>query len=266
MDSSSNLAMNPYRYQFYYLLLNMVFLRILPLLLLLTPCASAQQTQAPVPDSAKEGSYQQAVAWFYEEAGLDAHLFTGINYPNYDPVIKGNPFFKSDQMMVGSIFYDGTLYPETELQYDIVSQKILVNRYHEHFRISLLNDKIAWFSVAGHHFENLQSGQGHPESTAKGFFDILVRGKVSLLALRTKKIQKGLHPEDPITFVEEDLYYIRAGNNLFPLTGKASILDALSDRRAALKTFIRKHHFRFKKSKKEEEFKKTVTHYLILTP
>ncbi|MDE3213245.1 MAG: hypothetical protein KGM98_08425, partial [Bacteroidota bacterium] len=222
-----------------------------------------------LPDDLQDSTYQDAKAFFYAQIGSDAHLYTGINYPNYDPVIKGDPFLGGDQVRNGTVLYDGTLYRDIPLQYDIVSQKILINRYQQHFRITLVGSKVAWFDLPGHHFEHPAPGPGFASVDTAGFVDLLIPGKIALLARRIKKIQKGLHPEDPIFFSREDLFYLRKDGTYYPLTSKASLLDALNDQRAALKTFLRRHHLKVSRKNKntnESVYRSAVTYYLTLKP
>jgi hypothetical protein len=237
--------------------------RILFLLLLCGQNAICQRNAGQVRDSTS----QNARLLFYSKIGSDSHLYTGMDYINYDPVIKGNPFFNNDQVVTGTVFYDGTIYRDIPMQYDLVSQKLLVNRYHERFRISLVDAKVGWFDLSGHHFQPVLPGPGIGEADAAGFFDILVPGKVSLVVKRIKRIRAGIRPEDPIIFSREDLYYIHKDQTFYPLTGKTSLLDALSDQKAAIKSFIHHHHFRFRKkniTQEEEAYRSTVAYYLTL--
>src|SRR5450631_4456178 len=85
--------------------------------------------------SLSEGTHSDALKnaqnYFQYTIGEDAHIFAGKEYLGYATYIKGHPFFLTDQMQQCEIFYDGTLYENIPLLFDIVSQKIVMNRYNQ---------------------------------------------------------------------------------------------------------------------------------------
>ena len=197
-------------------------------------------------------SFINAKAFFQNEIKEDAHLYTGKEFIKYSVNIKGHPFFETDQMQTGTIFYDGTLYENVPLLYDIVGQEVVINRFESEEGIRLLNDKIKYFTFDGHRFENIFSAEGRDESITNTFYDIMYSGKGSVLVRRIKLIKKSLKAEDPASFVEGDELYVRKGQNLYAIDSKNSVLQAFSDKKDAVKTFIRKNKFRFKKNTEKE--------------
>ena len=197
-------------------------------------------------------SFINAKAFFQNEIKEDAHLYTGKEFIKYSVNIKGHPFFETDQMQTGTIFYDGTLYENVPLLFDIVSKQVIINRYHDNLKIKLLNQKIKYFTLAGHRFENIFSAEGRDESITNTFYDIMYNGKGSVLVKRIKHIKNSLKAEDPASFAEEDELYVRKGKNLYAIDSKNSVLQAFSDKKDAVKTFIRKNKFRFKKNTEKE--------------
>jgi hypothetical protein len=217
--------------------------------------------------SISEGSRSEALMnvqnYFQNTIGEDAHIFTGREYLGYAAFIKGHPFFLTDQMQQCEIFYDGTLYENIPLLFDIVSQKIVINRYNQNDTISLLNAKIKYFVLQGHRFENLSFSEGNEEIIRQGIYDILLAGKVNLLVKRIKNIRDGLKATDPVSFVEEDEFFVKRGKDLIQVYSKNSVLEALNDKSNLVKIFARKNHFRFKKNI-EKELLQTVAYYFKL--
>jgi hypothetical protein len=217
--------------------------------------------------SISEGSRSEALMnvqnYFQNTIGEDAHIFTGREYLGYAAFIKGHPFFLTDQMQQCEIFYDGTLYEDIPLLFDIVSQKIVMNRYNQNDTISLLNAKIKYFVLQGHRFENLTFSEGNEEIIRQGIYDILLAGKVNLLVKRIKNIKDGLKATDPVSFVEEDEFFVQKGKELIQVYSKNSVLEALNDKSNLVKIFTRKNHFRFKKNI-EKELLQTVAYYFKL--
>jgi hypothetical protein len=197
-------------------------------------------------------SFIHAKAFFRDKIKEDAHLYTGKEFIKYSVNIKGHPYFETDQMQNGTIFYDGTLYENIPLQYDITGQSVVINRFNTDERILLLDEKIKYFTFDGHRFENIFSVEGKDENITNTFYDVMFNGKASVLVKRIKHIKNGLHPEDPASFVEEDELYVRNGKNLYAIDSKNSALQAFSDKKDLVKTFIRKNKFRFKKNTEKE--------------
>ena len=109
------------------------------------------QTSIPVDQSPAKN----VIDYFQKEIGENAHLYTGKEYTSYSNGIKGYAFYLTDQMQSGDIFYDGTLYSDVPLLYDIVRQEVVINRYNQEARMKLLNEKVKYFTFSGHTFENI---------------------------------------------------------------------------------------------------------------
>ena len=185
-------------------------------------------------------SLKNSIAYFQNEIGEDAHLYTGKEYFAYEKGIKGHPFFESPQMQNSDIFYDGTLYTNIPLLFDIVRQEIVINRYNQNVRIKLLNEKVKYFTLAGHRFENITLAEGKDENISNGIYDIVFDNKTRVLVKRFKRIKNPIKAEDPPVFVEEDAFYLQNGDRFYPVENRSSLLSALSDKREYIKIYIPK--------------------------
>lgn len=221
------------------------------------------KTSAQTLSSSQSPSFKNAIAYFQNEIGEDAHLYTGEEYTGYEKNIKGYPFFISPLMQNSDIFYNGSLYQNVPLLFDIVRQEIVINRYNQNFRIKLLNEKIKYFTLAGHRFENITVTEGKDENIVNGIYDIVLNGKVSVLVKRIKLIKYPFKAEDPPGFVEEDVFCIRNGNNMYAVDNRNTLLQALNDKKELIKTYIRKNKLKFKKNM-EKELIMTAVYYSTL--
>lgn len=219
---------------------------------------AAGQTSSP-PD--RSGSLKKAIDYFQNEIGENAHLYTGKEYTPYPKGIKGQPFFLSLQMQAGDIFYDGTLYPDIPLLFDIVRQEVVINRYNENIRIKLLNEKLKYFTLSGHKFENIALREGKDESVS--IYDVVFNGKASVLVERVKRIKNPVKAEDPPEFVEEDVFYIRNANTLYAVDNRSSLIHSMNDKGELIKAYIRKNKLRLKKDI-EKDLITTAAYYLTL--
>jgi hypothetical protein len=139
----------------------------------------------------------------------------------------------------------------------------VINRYQDNTRIKLLNEKIRYFIIDGHRFENIVLAEDNGGDVNSGFYDIMFSGKASVLVSRIKKIEMTLNPEDPPKFKERYKIFIRKGNSMYLIDNTSSVLKALNDKKDLIKTFIRKNKLRFK-TNAEEEMVKTVAYYNTL--
>ena len=220
-------------------------------------------TEAQSNVSIDSSAFNAAKEYFQNEVREDSHLYTGEEYVRYAANIQGHAFFNNDQMQNGDIFYDGTLYKNIPLLYDIVRQEVVINNFDKSTQIKLLNQKIKYFKLQGHTFRNFSLVEGSDENVTSTIYDEVFEGKASVLARRIKHIKNGLKAEDPTSFVEEDEYYIRNEKNLYAISGKSSVLEAFRNKKESIKIFIHKNKFRFKKNL-ETELVNTAAYYSTL--
>jgi hypothetical protein len=224
---------------------------------------ASDKTNGQATSSDSSVSFVNTITYFQNQIAEDAHLYTGKQYTAYEKGIKGHPFFLSAEMNVGTIFYDGTLYKNIPLLFDIVRQQIVINRYNQEERIQLLNEKLKYFTVAGHWFENVALLEGKDEDITTAIYDRIYNGKATVLVKRLKRIKNALKAEDPPEFVEEDAFFIRNGTSLYVVDNRSSLLDALKDNKELIKRYIQKNKFRLKKNV-EKELVMTAAYYSTL--
>ena len=220
------------------------------------------KTIAQTTSSNQSSPYNNIKAYYQKEIGDKSHLYIGKEYAKYKSGIKGTQFFISTQMQNSAIFYDGTLYEDVPLLYDLVRQEVVINRYDDNTRIKLLNEKIKYFIISGHRFENFAFRERNNHNI-NDFYDIIFDGKADVLVNRIKKVEMTLNPEDPPKFTERDKIFIQNENNIYTVDKTNSILKALNDKKDMVRTFIRKNKFKFKNNA-EEEIVKTVAYYETL--
>lgn len=213
--------------------------------------------------TAAGSSLLSAKAYFQNEIKDNMHLFTGKKYYKYEPGLQGFPFFETNQMQSADIFYDGNLYKNIPLLFDIVRQLAVINQYQQETRIQLLTEKIEYFTLNGHRFENISFDKGGVNSVNKGLFDIVFTGKASVLVKRIKNIKKGFRAEDPYSFSEEDEYFVKKEKGLFNAGNKKAVMLAFDDKKDFVRIFIKKNNLKFKKSI-EKDLIMTAAYYSTL--
>jgi hypothetical protein len=229
------------------------------LIINLSPFYSSGQINAPSDQSV---SFLKAKEYYQNTIGGDSHIYTGEAYYGYNSNIKGTPFFISDSMQPNDIFYDGNLYKNVPLLFDIVKQKVVITKFESNERIQLVNAKIKYFTYDGHKFENFlqQTSDGN---ISANMYEDMFNGKASVLIKRIKRIKESIRAEGQTSFIEEDEIFVKKENNLFEIKNKKSVFDAFADKEKLVKSYIRKKKFRFKKNI-EKELVATAVYYETL--
>ena len=181
---------------------------------------------------------------YFDEIKGNAQIYHGSKYAIQDKGVDGFPYFEANILRPGYISYQGTLYTNVHLEYDLTSDLVVVVNYLHDDMFSLASDKIDSFSIGSHvfiHFTNKSNGL--PE---KGFYEQLCTGDPGLYVRREKKFHFGIGNQVN-RYVENNSYYIRVNNNFYKTDGKAGLLNIFSDQREAMKKYIRSNRLDFKK-------------------
>jgi hypothetical protein len=216
---------------FTYILLSISFLNIL--------CAQ-DSTSAPL-------STSNAISFYNKYIGEGSQLYNGSEHAPYDFRIKGNAYFVSTLLQAGFVNYNGTLYQPVNMAYDIMHDELTANRYNQNFRITLVSEKIAYFSLFDHYFIRIDPDSNNKLITP-GFYDRMYDGKMKLFVKREKKIKESVTTEegDQLWFAEEDRYFIFRNNKYYSIKDKKDLFDFFKDRKKDLKKYLRKNKIKFK--------------------
>lgn len=214
-------------------------------LILLATTANAQQAT----DSPAAGSSVTTLRnYTRQRLGADSRLYNGFEYIRNGTPAKGFPFFDSDSLLTGTLSYDGILYGDIAMQYDLVQDELLIHDYTGTALISLINEKIDHFSIGSHFFRYISREKTTPALPRSGFYEELNTGlHVALLARREKKLDFPSNREDLVSYKQSNFYFLCVDDRYFPVDGKTALLEALKDKKSALKKYIRDNKIRFKK-------------------
>ena len=204
-------------------------------LLMLFSLSSPPILAQRVPDSALQ-------QYLHHELGADSRLYNGYEYIRNGTPAKGFPFFDSDSLQTATLSYDGILYRNFPLEYDLVLDRVVIRDYSGKTLISLISEKVDDFSVGTHHFQYISGNAPSP-----GFYEVLLSSDhVSLLARRQKRLLFPSNREDQPRYDQLNFYYLRLGDRFYPVDGENALLDVLKDKKDALKKYIRENKVRFK--------------------
>jgi hypothetical protein len=200
---------------------------------------------------------QKAVAQIannYNKAiGQQSRLYDGHEYLAYDPHIKGTALFPYDAIVMapGEINYDGIMYKDVPLLYDVYKDQVVSMLYNKFSMYAFLGTKVHDFTFSGHHFVrvNVDSLVKNPSGITTGFYDQLYGGKIEALARRSKSIQSSSTTTANIEtyFVAKDEYFFRKGNTYYKVSGQGAVLDVLKDKKNELQQYIRQNNIKFRR-------------------
>jgi hypothetical protein len=194
----------------------------------------------------------QTITSFNKLIGQQSRLYNGHEYQVYDRSIKGNALFPLDAETweLGSVNYDGIIYKDVPMMYDIYKDVVVVLLYNKFSRYSLLNERVHDFTLSDHHFVRIEADSltNNSSGVTTGFYDQLYGGRIEVLAKRTKTIQNSTNVTASLEtyFIEKNEYYIRKGNTYYSVGSQSSFLKVLKDKKNILQQYIRENKIKFK--------------------
>lgn len=185
---------------------------------------------------------------YFSSIQNNAHLYNGIEYEYFGRGVIGSPFFMVDTMHNGSVFYDGILYEDMPLRYDMVDDAVLVKYGSDNNTIRLIQEKVVYFSILDHKF--IRFSDDDHSNDFSGFYELLYNDKnVLAFAKRYKKRMLSSNVEDKLgSFVQYDQYFIYKDGKYFSVNSQSDLAEIFSDKAQAIKKFMRSEKATYKKN------------------
>jgi hypothetical protein len=179
---------------------------------------------------------------------LHSHLYNGSEYVDYDHYIDGHQYFGSDEWEEGTIHYDGTLYRQVPLLYDVRYDQVITENLAGPLRIRLVAEKVRYFTLLGHTFVRIVADSTTQGGMRTGFYDQLYDGRVQVLVKRVKLIHEQIASgQVDRDFYERNRYFLRKNGHFYSVKGKGSVLSVFDDRKRELQKFLREQKIRYKR-------------------
>jgi hypothetical protein len=178
-----------------------------------------------------------------------AHVYNGIEYEYFGRGVTGSPFFLVDTMHAGSVFYDGVLYEDVPLRYDIVNDVLLARYWNDNNTIQLIKNKIDYFSILDHKFIRFNENDQN-NSQFSGFYQLLYNDKnVLAFAKRYKKQMLTPNPDDKAgAFVQYSQYFIYKDEKYYSVNSERDLATVFKDKAQPIKKFFRSGGVQYKKN------------------
>ncbi|MFL5786448.1 MAG: hypothetical protein ACJ748_00215 [Flavisolibacter sp.] len=222
-------------------------------------CTLNTWSQSAIDSTIPKDPIYFAVQEYNNSIGLSSSLYNGIIHKGYVPGLTGIPYLSSKDWLPGVVFFEGILYNDVNLKYDMVKDQLILKR-PDGFGIELFSPRIKYFSVAGHSFYYFPANAVNKSSPAEGFYDQLETGKLTLYVKREKKILEIITNAVEHRIVETDKYYILKDGKYHFIKKFKSLLDLIPEKRKDIRSYMRKQNIRYKDDP-EFALKKVVAFY-----
>lgn len=196
-----------------------------------------------------------------------SYLYNGPEYEFYDPLIKGNAYvFDVKAFSPGTVSYNGAVYNNVSMLYDINKDVVVILLYNHFTKISLLSTWVPEFWMLNHHFVRINTDPTGKAGLATGFYDQLYEGKkIEILVKRAKSIQTITGNNSIETFFSETKnYYVKRGNSYLSFSGKGALLYIFKDKKKELRQYIKTNNIDFRENF-EQAITNVATYYDHLT-
>jgi hypothetical protein len=193
----------------------------------------------------------------YDQAGI----YKGPEYGDYAYTLSSShPYFDTAVYQNGSVVYEGVLYENVPLLYDIVHDVIVVRHFNMYHKIQLLSDKVSSFNIGEHHFIRLVA-DSNSKVIETGFYETLYEGKLTVL----KKSVKVIQPIPSMSEIKNAAYpknyfFVEQNGNYYAITNEKSLMKLFGDKKNAVQAYLKSNKIRFKK-RKQEAIAKGVAYY-----
>ena len=205
-----------------------------------------------------QASMQYVINLFDEEAGGNRHLFNGPEHRGYMRPATSHPYYLSEDIHTGNICYDGILYKNVPLMYDIVNDNVITMQYVKDssveyrsiFKIDLFRDRTDSFSFPGHSFIKIEA-DSNTGRMKRGFYEVLYNGKAKVVVRRTKVYVEEIRRDLERRYDSSSAYYIQKDGIYHLIKNKGAVLDVFKDKRREIAAFISKNKLKYRKQKEE---------------
>jgi hypothetical protein len=209
-------------------------------------------------------SIQNAKKVYYDNIGDQAAKYNGSQYLGYTVSFSdGQPYFKANELVNGSILYDGVKFDKVQIMYDEVAGCVIMQ--DSSHRIQLVNERLSSFSLHESNFERLEK-KGNSPLISSGFYQVLHKGNISLYKKETKKmIDKFSNANElAVLFEIHHYYYVLKDGHYYEINKKKDFLTLFTNREKEITKYINDQHLNFRKDK-DEMMTKVIEFYNQLT-
>ncbi|MEP7373360.1 MAG: hypothetical protein ABI675_08180 [Chitinophagaceae bacterium] len=207
------------------------------------PVLYAEGQSAVQINSSPSMAVDSAVNLYFAARDKELEIYNGRVFYGY-PGIDGHAFYPSKDWQKGSILYDGTLYHDVFMQYDVYKDQVII-RHPNTIPIYVFSERVQKFYFGGQVFIRLRPDKNNV--LKEGFYQILTEGKVTIVVMRQKKLEeKIVDLTVERKFLSSNLYYALKDGNYYPISKQKFLLNLLKDKRQNILKHLKKEKLKYK--------------------
>ena len=181
--------------------------------------------------------------WYDNVAGKGNLDFnTGKIYTNpYKSIDKSTLFLKSDSFEIGTLNYDGNLYFEIPLKYDILRDILVLNPSEglAVTAISLNQDKVDSFLIFNKNFVKINKEQYNNTNFSTGYYEIVKYSENQAFYIKHSKSLEKRVKDDGIyySFKDNNTFYFDLDKKLYAINSKKDIIKLFPSKKEEINNF-----------------------------
>jgi hypothetical protein len=187
-------------------------------------------------------AFEKAEQQYHASMAPETGLYRGSEYVVYAQNFKeGHPYFDKDHMRNGSVLYNGILYKDLPLVYDLVKGLVVTYAPLNAFKIILINELIDSFTIENHIFIQLKDSL-NPSAPHPGYYEQIYKGRICIMKKEKKTIREQAGNDYIEKYIDHTVsYYLIKGNTWYPVNNKRSLLHTLGDRNKEARKYMRRN-------------------------
>ncbi len=209
---------------------------------------------------------RNAATVYFNSLAEQSGIYRGVQYTGFPyKLSNGHQYFETQFPVQGSVYYDGILYKDIPMWYDLVKNQVIVQYVDGFSEIKLHNELIDYFSIYDHHFVHLGRDKIANSILSEGFYDLVYVGKTQVLVKRSKGTLKEVNTGIALTILKQknEVYLVNEGVYL-PVKKQSSVLKALGSKQKEIQEFLKKSNVKFRKNP-EDAIVRMVRYHDLLT-
>jgi len=171
-------------------------------------------------------------------------LYNGRIWRNLFPLIKENQFLFSKELLPASVTMRGKTFSDIRIKYDIFTDEI-ITPFAPAGMLQLNKLMVDSFSLIfqnkKYHFIRILDGN---EALPGGYYNVVYKGKITLYARYSKKIEKLADKDEFDKFYQINRIYLVQEGKIFNIPGKNDLLRVLNVKKKEVRQFMRENNAR----------------------
>lgn len=194
--------------------------------------------------------------------GAGANLYNGTEYTASYTQVKGSPFWNDEGFVPGTISYNGVVYKDIPIAYDLVTNELVI-KTPQQLSIKLDAAKVDFFLLSNHLFVRSRADEASKNMLPEDFYELLYNGNIKVFVKRKKQLERAFNAEDPYRIAMYSAYFIYKDDTYYQVSNKNTLLNLLRDKNDEIQKFWKEQNLNYR-TDTEKTIVETVTYYTKL--